>query len=384
MEFEALARAVEEVAAVDPAALTDDQLNDAMVELHTVSARLEAQLTRITGVWDARESWALDDARTGASWLAWKCRIPQAAARMRVRLARALRHMPATEAAWAAGEIEGSHVRLLARARRPRTEKCFERDEQVLVSQAQRLRFSAFERAVGYWFQLADADGAESDAEAERAERSFYLSKSLGGRWLGDLRLDAIGGATLAESLRPIEDELFEADWAEAKARVGEHVTVADLARTPAQRRADALVEMAVRARTAPPDGRRPAPLFSVLVGYETVAGPICELADGTVLTPGSLVPWLTEAYLERVVYAGASRVIDLGVPTRLFTDAQRRLIELRDRTCFHESCDLPAERCQMDHVIPAAVGGPTTVENGRPACGPHNRGRHRRTQPSA
>ena len=48
--------------------------------------------------------------------------------------------------------------------------------------------------------------------------------------------------------------------------------------------RADALVEMAIRSRTVPADGRRPEPLFSVFVGFETFAGRICELANGTVV----------------------------------------------------------------------------------------------------
>ena len=56
-------------------------------------------------------------------------------------------------------------------------------------------------------------------------------------------------------ALRRIEAELFAQDWAEARARVGEGVGVGDLARTPAQRRADAAVEMARRAGAMPAGG---------------------------------------------------------------------------------------------------------------------------------
>src|SRR5439155_22759328 len=138
-----------------------------------------------------------------------------------------------------------------------------------------------------------------------------------------------------------IEDEFFDLDHASGSSR------------TPAQRRADALVEMAVRASTAPADGRRPAPLFTVLVGYETFAGRVCELANRTVVTPGSLVPWLDEAYLERVVFDGPSPVIDVGHRRRLFVGATRRAVEVRDLECFHETCELPAEDCQIDHIEP-------------------------------
>jgi hypothetical protein len=54
----------------------------------------------------------------------------------------------------------------------------------------------------------------------------------------------------------------------------------------------------------------------------------------------------------------------------------------VRDRECFHELCDVPAEDCQIDHVEPWSAGGPTTEDNGRPACGFHHRARHRRGQP--
>ncbi len=145
-------------------------------------------------------------------------------------------------------------------------------------------------------------------------------------------------------------------------------------------RYAASVVEMARRAGTAEPDGRRPEPLFSVLVGYETFAGPICELANGTVVTPGALADWLDEAWVERVVFDGPSRVIDVGAHRRLFTGATRRAVQIRDRECFHELCDQPAETCHIDHIQPWAAGGATTTNNARPACPHHNRARHRPT----
>ena len=133
------------------------------------------------------------------------------------------------------------------------------------------------------------------------------------------------------------------------------------------------------RAGAVPPGARLPEPLFSVFVGYETFAGRICQLANGTVVSPGSLVPWLDEAWVERVVFDGPDRVKNLGVRRRIFTGATRRAVELRDRECFHDLCDLPAPDCQIDHIQPCSAGGLTVDDNGRAACGYHNRLRHRR-----
>jgi hypothetical protein len=274
-------------------------------------------------------------------------------------------------------------VDVVASLRNEATEETLARDESMLVDQARSLRFDRFIRAAAYWSQFADPDSADQAAERRRARRDVYLAKSFGGMWLGAITLDPISGSIVSQELERLEAELFEADWAEAREALGREPNLLHLSRTPAQRRADALVEMATRSRTCPHDGRRPAPLFTVLVGYETLHGRICELADGTVLTPDSLLRWLDQADLERVVFAPGRRV-EVSATTRLFSGATRRAIEVRDRECIHPYCDVPASSCQCDHVQPWAEGGPTTQENGRLLCPFHNRLRNQRPPPAA
>ena len=195
---------------------------------------------------------------------------------------------------------------------------------------------------------------------------------------MGNFEFDPIAGAVFDNALRRIEKDLFAQDWAEAKERLGEDPKLSDLARTPRQRRADAAVEMARRSAAVPPGARRPEPLFTVVVDYETFAGRICQLADATVVSPGSLVGWLDEAWVERIVFDGPSRVLDVGVTRRLFEGATRRAVEAMFPECFHRYCDVAAERCEVDHVEPYGAGGLTVSGNGRMACGFHNRRRHR------
>ena len=87
-------------------------------------------------------------------------------------------------------------------------------------------------------------------------------------------------------------------------------------------------------------------------------------------------VPWLAEAEVERAVWESPDRVRGVGARRRLFTGAGRRAVEVRDRECFSPCCDVPAEDCEVDHVVPFAEGGPTVAGNGRLACGFHNRSR--------
>ena len=53
--------------------------------------------------------------------------------------------------------------------------------------------------------------------------------------------------------------------------------------------------------------------------------------------------------------------------------------MQVRDRECDHEYCEEPAEHCQIDHIDPAANGGPTSLDNARALCGFHNRLRNTR-----
>lgn len=370
---------VDALCAAEPSVLADPE---SVVLLHRQLERLTAVVTRADAAFDAGGSWEADGARTAAAWLGAKCRLPVGVARRQVQLGRALRHMPIVQAAWLAGELSEAHVVALAAARTPATAGAFARDEALLVEQAGHLRYSHFVRCLAYWRQLADPDGSEADAEAQHRSRRLHLSQSFGGSWALDGVLDPVNGEIFARLLGRIEDELFEADWAEAKARVGDRVCVADLARTPAQRRADAIVEMARRAEAVPAGARLPEPLFTVLVGYETFAGRICQLSGGTVVTPGSLTRWLDHAWVERVVFDGPNRIRDVGTRRRVFTGATRRAVEVRDRECFHDLCEVPADECEIDHVQPWATGGPTVEANGRPACAFHNRARERSRQP--
>ena len=380
MLVEALSEVIDGLVEAGPDTVCDAE---SMVELRRQFARLDAVITTATARFDTSGDWEADGARSPAAWIAWKTRIPAQSARRQVSLGRKLRHLPACETAWLAGNITADHVATIAGVRRPDTQDALARDETLLVGHATSLRFDLFAKCVAYWAQRADPNGAEDDDRRNHHRRDVHLDQSFAGMWFGKMLLDPISGTIVAGELSRLERALFEADWADAKTRLGREPSTDDLARTPGQRRADALIEMATRSATMPPGGRRPTPLFSVLVGYETLHGPVCELAGGTVIAPGALIPWLDQAYLERVVFSPENRV-EVSETARLFTGATRRAIELRDRYCTQKTCDIPAEHCEVDHIIPHAAGGPTTQDNGRLLCGPHNRNRPGATRPQS
>lgn len=383
--LEATTICLDALGSIDLDGLVDADLESAVTCLQQQRSRLEAAEARLLDRWESSRVWQESGAKSPAAWLAWRQRIPIQIARQRMRHAREVRDLPAISSAWAAGEIDRSHVATILGARNPRTETAFlgdgevaaaESGHEVLLDHARSMPFSSFKRICDRWQIVVDPDGAEQRAEANRAARDVSLAQSLGDMYYGRVTLDPVSGQVVADTLAAIERELFEADWAAAKHRLGRKPLVHELGRTSGQRRADALVEMAVRARTAPRDGNRPRPLFTVVVGLETLQGPILELLNRTTLAPGTVVPWLSEADVERIVFDPPSRVVDVGSKRRFFRGALRRALEVRDRTCFHPSCDEVPQRPEADHIDPVSEGGDTTQTNGRWGCGFHNRWR--------
>jgi Domain of unknown function (DUF222)/HNH endonuclease len=369
-----LRRALDVLLALDPMMLADGH---SVLELLREASRFEALTCRQAVAFDAGAEWAVVGAQNSSAWVTTQARCDRPQARRRLRLGRALRSMDLVDTAFRSGTIGADHVEVLAGAHKPATARAFARDEAMLVGWAETLMFHQFSRAVEMWSQHADEDGAESGAEQQHSRRRFHMSQSFENVWFADGVLDPISGEIVHGALTRIERELFRADWAGAASRLGRDPLVDELPRTPAQRRADALVEMARRAETAPAGGRRPAPLFTVLVGEQTFAR-TCELASGTIITPGSLAWWLDQSLIERIEFDGPNRVIGVGRP-RAFTGALKRAIQVRDRTCTHPYCDKPAEHCEIDHIRPHADGGRSTQENGRLLCGFHNRLRNTR-----
>jgi hypothetical protein len=249
----------------------------------------------------------------------------------------------------------------------------FARDEHVLVTEAKRLAtFRLFLRAVGYWASLADDEVGVEPTERQIRKRFLTLRRDADGNLVIRGVADPLAGAVIEEELNRIAHQLGRDDWDSQRDCPDGN---GDPARTSDQRRLDALVEMARRSAGAGDDVTSPRPLFTIVVDYPTFTARVCELFNGMPVPPGAVARWLTEADIERIVFDGSSRVIDVGRRRRFFTGALRRAIEVRDRHCTHpDGCDVPAEHCDADHIVPYADGGETIQKNGRLRCPPHNR----------
>ena len=256
---------------------------------------------------------------------------------------------------------------------------------------AGRVSFKRFQERVLEWQRLIDEDGPEPPGDRAVENRtSNMVQNPFDLSWDLTANFPSVDGAFINEVHRAYCDALFDADWAEAKARVGDGVCTADLGRTDAQRKADAWVQICADAQ-ANPAGMGPAGFTHSIVwsasAFEEMtrrmAGATpkpfdvdeyrCETPDGVRVDPTEAFANSVVNRIRRVVIDAKGVVLDLG-RARLFTGLVREAVWVSGRECFWPGCWVPASRCEIDHLHDHAKGGPTTTENAGPGCGRHNR----------
>jgi hypothetical protein len=77
---------------------------------------------------------------------------------------------------------------------------------------------------------------------------------------------------------------------------------------------------------------------------------------------------------IHRVTHSPDGRILSLGVSDRVFTAAQRRALHARDGGCIIPGCHIPADWCEIHHVVEHSRGGPTHTDNGVLLCWFHHR----------
>jgi Domain of unknown function (DUF222) len=363
VEFEALDSALDSLVEVDPVTMSDGELHRALMELMRQQSRLAAVTLKLASSWDTRGTWAENGSKSAAARLAREAKVRRATAAQMLKRAKALASMPHTAAALADGAITVDHVDLLILANahdRWRSVR-FVIDEEELVGYCKRMSLYDADREIRYWINRVDAELGDDGREPAYLDRELSTGRGIGNEVHVRAILDPVGGGEFLEALDRIEQDLYLDDK-----RTGN-------VRTDSQRRADALIEMARRAMAAPADAKQPRPLISVVCGDWSFRR-LCELSDGTIVGPNDLVPHISVADVEAVLFDGPLHGIGVS-HKRTFTGALRRLIEIRDRHCQHPSgCDVPMSKCDVDHIEPYRRCQLTTQEGGRLECRAHNR----------
>ena len=153
----------------------------------------------------------------------------------------------------------------------------------------------------------------------------------------------------------------------------------ADDPRTPAQQRADAIVDIFQHYLDHQDRGVN-RPHLIVVVDGATLAGEAvgrCETISGYQLHPESARRLACDAFIQRIVLDSNGVPLDMGRATRTFTPDQYRAIMVRDGGCRMPGCDAGPEDCQAHHATTYwEDGGLTDLAVGLALC--RGAGHHR------
>ena len=146
-----------------------------------------------------------------------------------------------------AGALSEDEAGLLAKVyAKPRVRDRFIDDQDWFVAQATKLSWPALQKRIARWVELADDDGPDPkpDPSHERRDASVvqdHFSKA----WHLKGSLGSLDGSRFAEVFNAYYDAETALDWERARQQHGDKTTIEHLARTDAQRRADALSQIA-------------------------------------------------------------------------------------------------------------------------------------------
>lgn len=449
------------LANVDLELVAVQDLGELLTQLEQARAVFDAAANQVLDRFDAQGGAAYDGLRTTRSWLAQRCQMTGATAQRRVRTARALRQLPEVAHGFRNGRFSADQVDLFARQLNERTAEAMVEDESVLAGLADRLRPDEFARELRGWAEMVDTDGTEPDPG--HRTRGFSFARTLDDSWTGRLDLGSADGALLHAAIAAMVQRLRDQDARsavdgddlradDAPGRTGDpdpggHARLGDPAaggtggvgradsagttsaasrRSPAQLRADALVELIRRgvaphlaAATAPltgvslgeghgaDDGRgvaddpahrdgavctctdtgtderpaRPASTGSIHVKLHLVmdaadlaSGRGADTFDGQHLSPADTDRLLCDSTIARILFDPTSGlVLDHARARRLVTPAQRAALAVRDGGCSFPGCDVGPTACDAHHIVHWRRGGRTDLDNLTLVCWTHH-----------
>lgn len=147
--------------------------------------------------------------------------------------------------------------------------------------------------------------------------------------------------------------------------------------RSPARRRADALLSVVQRGMEASEELPSTSPVQVVVtMGLDQLLERLPGAgvsATGEVLSAATVRRMACDAEVVPMVLGTDGAVLDVGHRNRLFTAHQRRYLWQRDKGCTFPGCTCPPAWCRAHHVVWWSRHGPTSVSNGALLCDGHH-----------
>jgi len=331
--------------------LSIDELDRNIVSLSFLMNSCCYELLLLIREFDERVGWLKWGLSSCAEWLHWRCDLSMSAAREKVRVAHALKILPAITLAFSKGELSYSKVRALTRVARADNEEEFL--AFALKTTASRLEERCREVRCGTVDSISEAIRAHTNRslrlhrDADRGMMSMTVELPLE---TGELIEKALDRATDSSALQT--PELADESWSVQQADALVTVVNAYLSgngEASASTSDNYQVTVHVdRSALAQGEGRSSLPIESVKrLCCDVDAVVIVENEDGEPLS--------------------------VGRKTRTVPTAIKRALQARDKGCVFPGCH-HTRFVDAHHVQHWSAGGETSLENLILLCSRHHR----------
>ena len=318
--------------------------------------RLSAVINRLEGVRCAAASRAaargdhMLEGQSAVTWVSRQCQMSKNSASDRLCVGNQLEKLPRIAQALSSGEIGYQATSVICHLQERLGEVGYTIDECEWVRMGREWRLKDLMREAAMTWHGVDPAGFEAEVEEAHERRQLFISEC------GDMY-------SLQGWLEPSAGEMVK-QAIESLA----HPLGSEERRSPKQRRADALVEMALHGAHAQ---------VSVHTSVEGLKGEVgaaaSGLAEGTPISSKTVQRLACDGVLHRVLKAD-SMVIDVGRAKRTAQPAQWRALRAKHQTCAWPECDRPIGWTQAHHLELWSQGGKTDMGKMIPLCHHHHR----------
>ena len=356
-----------------------------LVDIRRSIDRLEAEFLRRLSRFHNERGAQSDGGGSTVSWLRRSCGMTAKAAAYRQHLAHTLGELPAALDSARHGRASFGNVAMIGHLAGDVGFELVAPMEPILVKGAETLDPGRMRMLTEATRLRLDPDGALADANHAHERRWFECEPSYGGDYILRGQLDAEAGALLRQAIDPLAHGLTHGET-----------------RSPSQRRADALVELAATQLRCGDHrdvhGQRPHLTLTVSAetlrddaGAETVPA---VLSDVGPIHPATAQRIACDAVRTVVTVAppgdtGAAAIpawtlvntppvpLSVNRATRTIPAHLRTALCLRDQGCRFPGCDRKPAWTDGHHIIHWANGGPTELDNLVSLCRRHHRTVH-------
>jgi len=361
--FQDIRQGLQRLRQEDLEAVLASSIGDDLEDLRRLSNGIDAEFTRRLRRFDTGGGYAATAALTAKAWLRWKCNFSPSAAADRVAVSRQLADLPLATEAFADGDISYPHAAMIARTAEKLGDKMETNAETILVSAAKELDLARLHVVTVKLRHFLDPDSVREEANESHERRFLSLSQTLDGVFYINGRFDSEGGAILQTALNALGGPPMPDDK-----------------RTPKQRRADLLVELA---RQQLDGGNLPEvggqrPHLAVTVSMATLANhpgsPAADLEWAQPIPAETARRLACDAAITPVFLGSESDQPQAGQTSRSISGSQRKALVVRDKGCRFPGCDRPADWTDAHHLKHWADGGKTVMDNLVLLCRRHHR----------